>query len=180
LRAESLTSKLNSLGQTLGLQPAAGRLSLVPGQPLAMQQAGWSEGVVDKVMWMSSQNLKSAEIQLEPADLGRLEVRVDISKDQTVVAFVSPHASVRDALESQMQRLRDLFTDQGMASPNVNVSDQSSGRGAQEQASADSGARRSGTEVGGAASANDEHNAALTMTHTSSVVTSRSLVDYYA
>ena len=47
-----------------------------------MQQAGWSEAVVDRVMWLSSQNLKSAEIQLDPAELGRMEVRIDLTKDQ--------------------------------------------------------------------------------------------------
>ena len=45
-----------------------------------MQQAGWSEAVVDRVMWLSSQNLKSAEIQLDPAELGRMEVRIDLTR----------------------------------------------------------------------------------------------------
>ena len=94
--------------------------------PKESQQSGWSEAVVDRVMWLSSQNLKSAEIQLDPAELGRMEVRIDMTKDQTQVTFLSPHAGVRDALEGQMQRLRDMFTQQGMTM-DVNVSDQSRG-----------------------------------------------------
>ncbi|WP_258304815.1 flagellar hook-length control protein FliK, partial [Escherichia coli] len=79
-----------------------------------MHQAGWSEAVADRVMWLSSQNLQSAEIQLDPAELGRMEVRIDMNRDQAQITFLSPHAGVRDALEGQMQRLRDMFDQQGL------------------------------------------------------------------
>ena len=100
-----------------------------------MQQGGWSEAVVDRVMLMSSQNLKSAEIQLDPAELGRLEVRISVNQEQSQVTFASPHAGVRDALDSQMHRLREMFAQQGMNLMDVNVSDQSLGRGWQGQES---------------------------------------------
>lgn len=133
-RPEQFVSKLNALTQALNQQAGAPlRLPQVPGQPLAMQQGGWSEALVDRVMWLSSQNLKSAEIQLDPAELGRLEVRVNLSQDQAQVTFASPNAGVRDALEGQMQRLRELFAQQGMNLADANVSDQSLGRGWQGQ-----------------------------------------------
>ncbi|MFI8743975.1 flagellar hook-length control protein FliK [Pseudomonas sp. NPDC077186] len=133
-RPDQFVSKLNALTQALNQQAgAAPRLPLVPGQPVAMQQGGWSEAVVDRVMWLSSQNLKSAEIQLDPAELGRLEVRVNLSQDQAQVTFVSPNAGVREALEGQMQRLRELFAQQGMNLADANVSDQSLNRGWQGQ-----------------------------------------------
>ncbi|RMH84756.1 flagellar hook-length control protein FliK [Pseudomonas sp. AOB-7] len=133
-RPDQFVSKLNALTQALNQQAgAAPRLPLVPGQPVAMQQGGWSEAVVDRVMWLSSQNLKSAEIQLDPAELGRLEVRVNLSQDQAQVTFASPNAGVREALEGQMQRLRELFAQQGMNLADANVSDQSLSRGWQGQ-----------------------------------------------
>src|SRR5690606_15563144 len=105
---ESFASKLSALSQAISPQATSlSRMPTLPGQPVAMQQGGWSDAVVDRVMWMSSQNLKSAEIQLDPADLGRMEVRIDMNKDQAQVTFLSPHAGVRDALEGQMQRLRE-------------------------------------------------------------------------
>lgn len=97
----------------------------VPGPPVAMQQPGWSQQVTDKVMWMSSQNLQSAEIKLDPAELGRLDVKVSINQEQTQVTFTSAHAGVRDSLESQMHRLREMFAQQGMQNVDVNVADQS-------------------------------------------------------
>lgn len=122
---EAAPDRLNALTQAITQQNLqAQRPVLAPGQPLNMQQPNLSEAVVDRVMWLSSQNLKSAEIQLDPAELGRMEIRIDMSKEHSQVTFLSPHAGVRDVLEGQMQRLRDMFAQQGM-SMDVNVSDQS-------------------------------------------------------
>lgn len=102
-RGEPFAAKLNGLTQAMAQQALTNRPvnGTVPGQPVAMQQNGWSEAVVDRVMWMSSQNLKSAEIQLDPAELGRLDVRIHMTADQTQVTFASPNAGVRDALEAR-------------------------------------------------------------------------------
>lgn len=97
----------------------------VPGQPLAMNQPGWSKELTDKVMWMSSQNLKSAEIKLNPAELGQLDIRVQVNSDQTQITFTSAHAGVRESLESQSFRLRELMAQQGMEDVDVNVADHS-------------------------------------------------------
>ncbi len=97
-----------------------------PTTQLAMNQSGWTEGLVNRVMYLSSQNLKSADIQLTPAELGRLSIRVDMSPDQqTAVTFTSAHLHVREALESQQGKLKDMFAEQGMGQLDVNVSDQS-------------------------------------------------------
>jgi flagellar hook-length control protein FliK len=176
---ESFVSKLNALSQAIGQQtPLSARAPVVPGQPVAMQQGGWSEAVVDRVMVMSSQNLKSAEIQLDPAELGRLEVRISVNQEQSQVTFASPHAGVREALDSQMHRLRELFAQQGMNQLDVNVSDQSLSRGWQGQGD-DSGRGRSGASGESQGAEEELHMSTVEATHstTSSV---RGLVDYYA
>ena len=181
---DNLAGRLSALSQAISQQTSASaRAVLVPGQPLAMQQGGWSEAVVDKVMWLSSQNLKSAEIQLDPAELGRLEVRVDISKDLTQVTFASPHAGVRDALEGQMQRLRDLFTQQGMNLLDVNVSDQSLNRGWQGQGQnqgQDGEGQRRGDSASGLAHSEDDKPSSVGEVRSTTLINARRLVDYYA
>ena len=136
---ESFAGKLNMLAQAITQQTGRTASALVPGQALALNAASMSEAVVDRVMWLSSQNLKSAEIQLDPAELGRLEVRINLQSDQAQVTFASPHASVRDALEGQLHRLRELFAQQGMGQLDVNVSDQSLNRGWQGQQAEEQG-----------------------------------------
>lgn len=116
---------------------AAQQVRQVPGAAISMQQPGWTQQVTDKVMWMSSQNLRSAEIKLDPAELGRLEIKVSVGQEQTQVTFTSAHAGVRESLEGQMHRLREMLAQQGIQDVDVNVSDQSQQQAeAQEQRAA--------------------------------------------
>ncbi|MFL9812340.1 flagellar hook-length control protein FliK [Stutzerimonas sp. VN223-3] len=178
--ADAAANRLNPLTQAITQQnqaQQAQRSTLVPGQPVQIQQSGWTEAVVDRVMWLSSQNLKSAEIQLDPAELGRMEVRIDMNKDQTQVTFLSPHAGVRDALEGQMQRLRDMFAQQGMTM-DVNVSDQSLSRGWQGEGGGESRGKSAAT--GGLAGGDDEFTHGTMEISSSRISGDRGLVDYYA
>lgn len=151
-------------------------------QPLAMNQSGWTEGVVNRVMYLSSQNLKQADIQLEPAELGRLDIRVNMAADQqTQVTFMSAHVGVREALESQMSRLRDSFAQQGMGQVDVNVSDQS--RNMQQQSGGDAqrgngtGRSNGGSDLIADGAPVDAATAAASAPLT---VVGSSAVDYYA
>ncbi|MDF0731896.1 flagellar hook-length control protein FliK [Pseudomonas entomophila] len=149
-------------------------------QPLPMNQGAWTEGLVNRVMYLSSQNLKSADIQLEPAELGRLDIRVNVATDQsTQVTFISGHAGVRDALDSQVHRLRELFAQQGLAQPDVNVADQS--RGQQQQAQ-QGGSNLSGIAARRAAEGGGEAGELGDATRPveQQVVIGDSAIDYYA
>jgi len=84
----------------------------------------WNSNVAAKVAQMAAQNLKHAEIQLDPPELGPLQVRVQVNTDQASVSFTAQSAQVRDALEQGSQRLRDLFEAEGMNLVDVDVSDQ--------------------------------------------------------
>ncbi|MDX5373829.1 MAG: flagellar hook-length control protein FliK [Pseudomonadaceae bacterium] len=179
-RAEAFASKLSALSQAINQQAnAAQRLPLVPGQPVQVGHPGMNEAVVDKVMWLSSQNLKSAEIQLDPAELGRLEVRIELNKDQAAqVTFVSANANVRDQLEGQAHRLRELFAQQGMNQLDVNVSDQSLARGSQGGGEEGQG-RSAGRGLGG--SGDEEVLSGVSEIRTPAAGSApRGLVDYYA
>ena len=174
-RVDDFASRLAALTQAAVPKTAN---ALPVNQPLAMHQSGWSEEVVNRVMYLSSANLKSADIQLEPAELGRLDIRVNLSPDQAAqVNFVSAHAGVREALDSQMHRLREMFAQQGMGQVDVNVSDQSrnwQGQGQEQQAQNPSGGHR----LEGAGE--DEPAIATTGSVAPSVVIGSSAVDYYA
>lgn len=155
-------------------------------QPLAMHQSGWSEGVVDRVMYLSSQNLKSADIQLEPAELGRLDIRINMAPDQqTQVTFMSAHVGVREALESQMSRLRDSFTQQGLGQVDVNVSDQSRNQQGQPEQQANNNTRgtsNNGSGGNGVEGSTDggSSDAAVAISQPAARVIGTSEIDYYA
>ena len=180
-RVDDFASRLAALTQAATPKTAN---ALPVNQPIAMHQSGWTEEVVNRVMYLSSANLKAADIQLQPAELGRLDIRVNMVPDQqTQVTFMSAHPSVREALDGQMHRLRDMFAQQGMGQVDVNVSDQSrgwQGQGQDQQAQQGQGGRTSAS--GGRVDAMDDEivpSVAEVAASTTSVIGS-SAVDYYA
>ncbi|WP_407315865.1 flagellar hook-length control protein FliK [Pseudomonas sp. nanlin1] len=174
-RLDDFANRLANLTQAATPKTAN---ALPPSQPLAMQQSGWTEGLVNRVMYLSSQNLKSAEIQLSPAELGRLDVRVNMTPDQqTQVTFMSAHVGVREALESQQGRLRDMFAEQGMGQLDVNVSDQSRNQDQQQAQQGRSVASTTGSRDGGDDAAHAPNEVEIS---SASVVLGSSAVDYYA
>mgnify|MGYP001570494535 CR=1 FL=1 len=181
-RVDDFANRLAALTQAATPKTA----NAVPvNQPIAMHQSGWTEEIVNRVMYLSSANLKAADIQLQPAELGRLDIRVNMVPDQqTQVTFMSAHPSVREALDGQMHRLRDMFTQQGMGQVDVNVSDQSRGwQGQQGQEQAQHGQSGRTSAAGGRLDSADEEltpaAVAEAAAQTTSVIGS-SAVDYYA
>lgn len=119
--------------QSIQFQAAAARLP--PGLQAAVGQPGWGQAVGERVLMMAAKNLQAAEIQLDPPELGQLQVRVVMSHDQASVSFVSPQQSVREALDESAQRLRDMFESEGVELTDVEVSDQSQSSLAQQESS---------------------------------------------
>ncbi|MCP2022724.1 UNVERIFIED_ORG: flagellar hook-length control protein FliK [Pseudomonas reinekei] len=178
-RVDDFANRLAALTQAATPKTAN---ALPVNQPIAMHQSGWTEEVVNRVMYLSSANLKAADIQLQPAELGRLDIRVNMVPDQqTQVTFMSAHPGVREALDSQVHRLRDMFAQQGMGQVDVNVSDQSRGsQQGQEQARQSQTGRTSAS--GGRIDSMDDDltpGVAEVAATTTSVIGS-SAVDYYA
>lgn len=179
-RVDDFADRLAALTQAATPKTAhAAPTSSLMQQPLAMTQGGWTEGLVNRVMYLSSQNLKSADIQLEPAELGRLDIRVNVAADQPAqVTFISGHVGVRDALEGQVQRLRELFAQQGLAQPDVNVADQSRNPQQQDQPQ---GSQLSGVAARRAAQEGEGSEVADAARPVErQVVIGSSAVDYYA
>ncbi|QBF25871.1 flagellar hook-length control protein FliK [Pseudomonas tructae] len=178
-RVDNFAERLSGLTQaatakTANAVPVAAPLN----QPLAMNQGGWTEGLVNRVMYLSSQNLKSADIKLEPAELGRLDIRVNLAPEQQAqVTFVSGHAGVREALENQVHRLKEMFAQQGLGQPDVNVADQS--RGGQQQGAQDT-PKLSGVAARRNETAESAEIAPGAMPVEQQSVVGSSAVDYYA
>jgi flagellar hook-length control protein FliK len=178
-RVDDFANRLAALTQAATPKTAN---ALPVNQPIAMHQSGWTEEVVNRVMYLSSANLKAADIQLQPAELGRLDIRVNMVPDQqTQVTFMSAHPGVREALDGQVHRLRDMFAQQGMGQVDVNVSDQSRGSQQGQEQARQSQAGRTSANGGRLDSMDDDltPGVAEVAANTTSVIGS-SAVDYYA
>ncbi len=128
------------------VRDASSRSTAQPGAAAVVQipvgKPGWSQAVFDKVMWFSSQQLSSAEIQLSPPELGPMQVRVTTQNEQASVYFSSQHAQVREALDQALPRLRELFENQGLQLSDAGVGEHSFAEqraAAQQEAGDDNG-----------------------------------------
>lgn len=175
-RVDDFANRLATLTQAATAKTANAVAPAPLHQPLAMNQSGWTEGLVNRVMYLSSQSLKSADIQLEPKELGRLDIKVNMAADQPAqITFASGHAGVRDALEGQVHRLRELFNQQGLAQPDVNVADQSR---QQQSGNQDDSPKMSGVAARRNAEGAETEIAAATADVEQQTVIGSSTVDY--
>lgn len=85
----------------------------------------WSTGMARQVMMMVDQNINRAELRLNPANLGSIEVRIEVIDDQVNVAMNSRHSAVRDSMEQALPRLREMFEEHGMNLAGTDISQHS-------------------------------------------------------
>lgn len=94
-------------------------------ETISIFRKDFSEAVKDKVMLVISQKLQQFDISLDPPELGNMQVRVNLQGEQATVNFVVQNQQAKDALEQNMQKLKDLLADQGVDVGDANVEQQS-------------------------------------------------------
>ncbi len=107
---------------TTGTQPGAAPAAPVMNLNTPFGQADWDQALAERIQWLASQKLQGAQVKLNPAHLGPMEVRVQVQNDQASIQFNAHHAGVREALEASLPRLRDMFEASGVQLINVDIS----------------------------------------------------------
>ena len=118
----SLLSTINSA--TPNAPPTEQSLRLEPrvGTP------AWDGALAQKVTWMSNQQMQVAQLQLNPPDLGPMEVTLTVGTGpdaETRIEFTSPHLAVREALQSALPQLREMMENSGISLGSATVSAES-------------------------------------------------------
>jgi flagellar hook-length control protein FliK len=114
-------AQLNS-GTTTATDPAP-TPTLKVSQPVDTPE--FSQGLADGVSMMVGNNLTSAKLQVNPAQLGPIDVRITVQGNQAQVSLTAHSAVTRDALESSSSKLREMLGAQGFAQVNVDISQRS-------------------------------------------------------
>ena len=89
-----------------------------------MRDAAWGDKLGERVLMLSGNQVKTAEIKLTPADLGPLRVRVSIEDGAAHVQFHATHAVTREAIEQALPRLREMLAESGLSLGQTDVSEQ--------------------------------------------------------
>ncbi|QQD19735.1 flagellar hook-length control protein FliK [Spongiibacter nanhainus] len=82
-------------------------------QPVG-QSPGWEQAMASRIVWMGTQGVQSANLTLNPQDLGAIQIQVDISGDQANVQFQAQSAETCDLIEKLMPRLSHALEGQGL------------------------------------------------------------------
>ncbi len=115
------------------LQAGLGSASVQAGSPLpapidiAPGEEAWGRALGERVVWMLGRDVQSAEIRLNPPQLGPVEIRVALQNDQASVTFTAQHPFTREALEAAIPRLREMLGDANLNLVNVDVGQRDTG-----------------------------------------------------
>ncbi len=85
----------------------------------------WSSDFAQKVVWLVNNDKQSAQLTLNPPQMGPIEISLNVDKGSASATFVSANAEVRDAIETAMPRLREMFASAGIQLGQTNVSSES-------------------------------------------------------
>ncbi|MFC3459174.1 flagellar hook-length control protein FliK [Massilia haematophila] len=123
-----LATQANALqtAQAAGALPTD-RLSARVGTP------AWDNQVGQKVIWMVGGEDQSATLELNPPDLGPVQVVLNVSNDMASVTFSAQQLEVRQALENSLPRLREMMNESGIALGNATVNAGNDGSQQQNQ-----------------------------------------------
>lgn len=111
-------------------------------RPLDLQQTEASQKLQERINIMMSKNIQRADIRLDPPELGNVQIRVNVSGEQTTVQFQVQNAQAREAIESAMPRLREMMEQQGL-----NLADTQVGEQARDGSGTGDGENASGSEA---------------------------------
>lgn len=111
------TSQSASIASPSATAPAAlSNTSLFIPAPLG--HPGWNQAMAQQLGHALKNNatgIQHAELRLDPPDLGPLRVTLQIQDNVAHAWFVSPHASVRQAVESALPHLAQQLADAGLS-----------------------------------------------------------------
>ncbi len=107
--------------------PALPPTAQLLGQPAASagDMRAAAEQAMERVVWMAArqQGVSQARLQLHPAHLGKVDIRLDVQGREASVVLNVQNAPVREAVEAMLPRLREQLEDQGLQLGDASVFD---------------------------------------------------------
>ncbi|CAJ0717079.1 hypothetical protein LMG6871_02009 [Ralstonia edaphis] len=100
--------------------------------------AAWPHSMASQLAFMQVHRQSSAELQLNPAELGGMHVKLEVDNGAVNASFVCQHQAVAELVQDAMPRLRDAMQQGGMqlAQTSVSTGDFSQQQNASQGASA--------------------------------------------
>lgn len=79
-----------------------------------LHSTAWTNDFSDKVVWLAKNDQQQAQININPPQLGPIQITLNISGDQATAVFTSAHAEVRQAIENSLPQLKEMLSGAGI------------------------------------------------------------------
>jgi len=89
-----------------------------------IHESQWASNLGEKIVWLARNDQQTAQISINPPQLGPMQISLSMSGDQATAMFASPHPEVRQAIEDAMPRLREMLSSAGISLGDANVGTQ--------------------------------------------------------
>ncbi len=146
--------------------------------PVDPSAASFADDVGARVGWLADQKIGHAEIRLNPEGLGRIDIQLKLDGDNVRADFSAASAEVRQALESQIHRLRDMLSQSGFSLTHAGVND--SNQHANNQTASDAQSHANGQFNSRGQSADGDNSADNALLNQPVLIKARGLLDEYA
>jgi flagellar hook-length control protein FliK len=77
--------------------------------------SGFAKELGQQVTWLSGQEVKQAQIRLNPENLGPLDVKVSVEHGRVDVAFTTQHPQTTAAVQQGLDQLNQMLSGQGLS-----------------------------------------------------------------
>ena len=108
---------LGSLTAAVSAAPAGAAASTT--HNLAMNapvgSSGFAKELGQQITWLSGQDVKQAQIRLNPQDLGPLDVKVSVEHGRVDVSFLTQHPAATAAVQQGLDQLNQMLGGQGLS-----------------------------------------------------------------
>lgn len=117
---------------TLAAQSAVARQAQAGSEPASaapqiatpFHDGRWAQDFGDKVVWLAKNDQQTAQLSINPPQLGPVHITLNLSGDQASAMFASPHSEVRQAIADAMPQLREMLAGAGINLGQANVGTQ--------------------------------------------------------
>jgi flagellar hook-length control protein FliK len=90
-----------------------------------VDSADFAQSVADRVSFAVDNNWGSTKLQVNPPQLGPIDLQISVQGDHAQVMMSTHSAVTREALESSLPKLKDMLSSQGFTQVSVDISQRS-------------------------------------------------------
>ena len=125
--APALATFTAALPPLTELRPAA--TPFAAAIPLPVSHPAFAAQAAQQIHWLTSHGIEHARINVTPADLGPIEIRIAVVNSEASISFAVTHPETSAAIENALPRLREMLASSGISLGHTSVGGGAPGSG---------------------------------------------------